>query len=298
MSGFTRIDLSKLEMPQLVETLDFEAIVAEIKADLAERAPEVAAFLELESEPLIKLVEAVAYREMLLRQRVNEAGKAVMLATAGGSDLDNLAALFGVQRLLVDPGDPDAIPPVPATYESDERLRLRAQLSLEAHTTAGSEGSYTFWALSAAPDVRDVNISSPNPGEVLVTVLDENGAPSQVVLDAVDEKLSHENVRPLTDHVTVRGANLIEYEIKATLTLLDGPDNAVVIAAADASVRAYAERQFHLGHDITVSGLHAALHVEGVQNVALTEPITDLDIAPHEAARNVGVTLSFGGRDE
>ena len=44
-----------------------------------------------------------AYRELLIRQRVNDAARGVMLATASGTDLDNLAANFNVERLLITP---------------------------------------------------------------------------------------------------------------------------------------------------------------------------------------------------
>ncbi|NUV25651.1 hypothetical protein MS6204_04603 [Escherichia coli] len=44
--------------------------------------------LELESEPATKLLQENAYRELLLRQRINEAAQAVMVAYAMGGDLD------------------------------------------------------------------------------------------------------------------------------------------------------------------------------------------------------------------
>ncbi len=43
--------------------------------------------LELESEPATKLLQENAYRELLLRQRINEAAQAVMVAYAMGGDL-------------------------------------------------------------------------------------------------------------------------------------------------------------------------------------------------------------------
>jgi len=49
--------------PDVVETLNYEAIVAAIKADVEAAAPEFADVLALESEPVVKLIEAFAYRE-------------------------------------------------------------------------------------------------------------------------------------------------------------------------------------------------------------------------------------------
>ncbi len=48
--------------------------------------------LALESEPIVKNLQENTYREVLLRQRINEAAQAAMLAYAIGSDLDQLAA--------------------------------------------------------------------------------------------------------------------------------------------------------------------------------------------------------------
>ncbi len=151
--------------------------------------------------PLVKLMESAAYVVLTLRQRVNDASGAVMLAYAGGADLDNLAALFAVERQVVESGNLDAIPPIPPTYEDDARLRRRVQLSLEGHRTAGPVGSYLFWGLSADPRVKDIDVASPNPGEVRITVLsiEGDGTPDQELLETVDAALNHEDVRPLTD---------------------------------------------------------------------------------------------------
>ena len=120
MSNFTPIDLSKLPAPDVIETLDFETLLTNYINDFVARNPNYATLLE--SDPAIILMQVVAYREMLLRARINEAAKANMLAYATKGDLDNLAAFFGVERL---------------EDETDERLRKRTQLALEGFSTAG-----------------------------------------------------------------------------------------------------------------------------------------------------------------
>ncbi|MBA1446582.1 MAG: baseplate J/gp47 family protein [Chromatiales bacterium] len=297
--GFTPIDLSQLAAPDVVEALDYETILAEMKADLLVRDPTLTA-VELESEPVSKLLEVCAYRELLIRQRVNDTAKAVMLAYAAGTNLDHLGALFGVERQIVDPGDPNAIPPTDPVYEDDARFRQRIQISLEGHSTAGSVGGYTFHALSADPDVRDVSVVSPADGEVVVTVLSAtgDGVPSAAVQDAVLAALNVEDVRPLTDRVTVQAVTIIPYTVEATLKFYAGPDAGVVRQAADDAVVAYVADHYALGHDITLSGLYAALHQPGVQKVTLTQPVGDIVVEPHLAARCDTVTVTDGGIDE
>lgn len=92
------IDLSKLPAPKIVEELSFEEILAAMRADFEGRCPGWTA-AALESDPANKILEVAAYRELLLRQRINEAARACMLAFASGSDLDHLSAFYAVSRL-------------------------------------------------------------------------------------------------------------------------------------------------------------------------------------------------------
>lgn len=292
------IDLTLLAAPDVVEELDFETIFNAMLADLQARDATFTALVP--SDPAYKIIEVCAYRELLMRARINDAAKAVMLAYAAGADLDQLAALMGVTRLVVDPGDPEAIPPVAPTYETDANLRARVQLAPEGQSTAGPAGAYEYHALSADADVLDVDVSSPAPGQVLVTVLSASGdgTPGQGLLDTVEAALSEEDVRPLTDQVIVQAATIVAYEVAAELTLYAGPDGEVVRLAAEEAVADYAAQHHRLGHDITLSGLYAALHRPGVQKVTLTSPAADIVIGAQQASHCTGITVTAGGTDE
>lgn len=296
--GFTAVDLSQLAAPDVVEQIDFEAILAAMLADLRARDPEFDALVE--SDPAYKILQVAAYRETLLRQRVNEAGRAVMLAYAAGADLDNLGALFSQQRLVLDPGNANAIPPVPPTLEGDNDFRRRIQLSLEGFSTAGPRGAYIFHALSASGDVLDASATSPTPGDVLITILSRtgDGTAGPALVNTVEAALNDDDVRPLTDTVTVQSATIVNYTIAATLYFYDGPDRAVVLASAQAAVEVYAEAQRRLGRDVTLSGIYAALHQPGVQRVDLVAPAANLVIGTNEASRVTSISLTDGGVDE
>lgn len=299
MSGFTVINLDKLPFAPAIPEKDFETLLAEIRAEVLARAPELEPALALESELAAKLCEAFAYRLLILRQEINEAAKGNMLAYAAGPALDQLAALFGVTRQVVQEADPDAVPPVAEVLEDDTRLRTRTQLALEGFSTAGPRGSYIFWGLSASPDVKDIGVDSPVPGEVVITVLSRlgDGTPDAALISAVDATLNDEDVRPLTDLVTVQAATILPYEVEATLTLYSGPDESLVVKAAQEVVEVYVSDHHRLGHDITISGLHAALHQAGVQNVDLSQPAAHIEVEDHQAAYCTGITLTVGGRD-
>lgn len=293
--AFTTVDLSRLSPPPVVEALDFETIFAAMLADLQARDPAFSALVE--SDPAYKILQVAAYRELLVRQRVNDAARAVMLAFATGADLDHIGANFGVGRLVIDPGNPSAIPPVPATMESDADFRARIQLSPEGYTTAGSEGSYVFHALGADGGVRDAQAVSPTPGDVTVYVLARSGTGTAgpELLGKVAAALNAERVRPMTDRVSVLSAAVVPYSIEASLVIYPGPDPEVVRAQALAAAQAYAEAQRRIGFDVTRSGIFAALHQPGVQNVVLTAPAADLVMAEGQASHCSAITITLGG---
>jgi phage-related baseplate assembly protein len=294
--AFSAIDLSALPAPDVVQPLDYETIRSAMLADFQVIYPSFSASA-LESEPVVKLVEVAAYRELLLRQRVNDAARAVMLAFSVGSDLDHLAALFNVERLVITPANPDAAPPVAAVLESDTSLRRRTQLALEAITTAGSAGSYLFHALSASPLVKDAAIVSPTPGVVNVYVLSTagDGVPNAPLLAAVAERLNGNTVRPLTDQVSVIAASVSAYAVTASVHVLPGPGAEQVRAAAQAAAEAKVAELHGLGRDITLSAIYAALHQPGVQKVTLTSPSADITRDGSQAAYCSGVTVTLAG---
>lgn len=296
MSIYTPIDLSTVPAPDVVETLSYETILAAMLADLQARDPAFTALVE--SDPAYKILEVCAYRELLIRQRVNDGARAVMLAYSTGADLENLAALFGVTRKTIDPGNPTAVPPVPATYETDAALRTRTQLALEGLSTAGPIGAYQFHAISVE-GVKDAGIQGPpdtDPGDVLVTILADagDGTADAPLIAAVEAALNDEDVRPLTDVVTVQSASIVNYQVIATLYVQPGPDPEIVRAAALASVHAFTAAQHRVGGDIRLSALYAALHVGGVERVTLAAPgiVADLVNGPTEAPYCTDITLT------
>ncbi|HCX00650.1 MAG: baseplate assembly protein [Pantoea sp.] len=299
------IDLSQLPAPDVVETLDYETLLAERKATLislypAEQQQAITRTLTLESEPLVKLLQENAYRELILRQRINEAAKANMVAWATGSDLDQLGANNGVTRLTLRAADNSTIPPTAAVMESDDNFRMRIAAAFEGLSVAGPSGAYEYHAKSADGRVADVSATSPAPAEVVITVLSREGdgtAPADL-LTIVANALNDEDVRPVADRVRVQAAAIVDYRVDATLYLYPGPEAEPVRAAAEAKLIAFINAQSRLGRDIRQSALYAALHVEGVQRVELAQPTEDVVLDKTQAAYCSGYSIAVGGSDE
>ncbi|ENX35781.1 baseplate assembly protein [Acinetobacter courvalinii] len=289
----TRIDLSALPFPNVLETLDFEAELQACKAEVIARDPELEEALNFESEPMVKLLQAFAYRTLLKTGQINEKAKALMLAYAKGSDLDHLAANRDVYRKTIIEANPNANPPTEAVMEEDEDLRRRVQLQPES-MSAGSEGCYQFWGLSAHGHVKDISVTSPTEGVVEIWVQShvDEVAP-QSLLDIVDQTITPGKRRPFTDKVYVKASTPWEWTLNADLILFPGPDSEVVLKAAEEAVLEYSKLVNSQGYDVTRSALFKALHQGGVQNVILNSPAADIVIPKSRYAKNIGMNISI-----
>lgn len=296
---FTAVDLSRLPAPDIIETLDYETLLAEAVARFKAEMAALGVTIETrDSDPAIKLLQTFTYLAQLLRQRVNDAARAVMPAFAVGSDLDNIAALFGIVRKVITPAY--SAQGTPAVMESDTEFRRRMVLAPEGFSVAGPEGAYVFHALSADAAVLDATATSPAPGEVVVAILARtgNGAASAELVAAVQAYISADTRRPLTDLVTVRSVEVVPFTVDYDLTTYSGPDADLVLAASLASVQAYAEESHRVGRDVTMSALYRAAHVEGAQNVRFNAPLADIPITRLQAAYCTAVTGRLAGTSE
>ena len=279
MSRFTAIDLSAMTPPDIIETLDYEAIVTDMRDDLVARFPDIVGVIDLESEPARKLIEAFAYRELLLRARINDSARAVLLASSYAGNLDHLGALFATAR---------------QDGESDDRFRRRIQLAPEAFSVAGPKGAYQYHALKVAPWARDVSAVMTAPGTVRVTML-KGGAepvPTPTELQSVLIALRDDAVRPLTDVVQVLGPQVVPVTIDARLTLYPGPDGTLVQTRALAALAAWVERNRMLGMNLRRSAIFARLHQEGVHSVELLGPAEDLVLDENEVYAITALTVT------
>lgn len=292
------ITLSQLPQPDVIEVLDFETILAERKAYFvslypADQQAAIAATLALESEPITKLLQENAYRELILRQRINDAAVANMLAWAKGSDLDNLVANWKVQRLIIQTGDDTATPPVPEIKEDDEALILRALMAWDGLSVAGPTGAYEYFALSADGKVADAKGSSPAPAEALVTILstEGDGTADATLIAKVTQALSHEDTRPVADRLSVQSAGILHYTITAQLHISSqGAEADVILQAARDQLATFINPRRRIGVEVPRSAIDAALHVQGVRKVDLIG-WADIATSPTQAAYCTGFTV-------
>lgn len=244
------IDLTALPAPKVLETPDFESLVTRHKADLVERHPPAAEVIALESEPLVKQIEAFSYREMLFRDRINDAARSNLLAFARGADLDHKGAFYNLKRL------PD---------ELDPSYLRRIQLRIASLAGNGTAEQYMLIALTASGNVRDVDVYRTSPGVAVVLWLHDEALRGQTI-DEVTAAMNLPNARPLGIDISVTTARPAAIDVIATIWRdADAPIDLVsqVAKAFPATFAAYAK----LGRGIPRSWITTRLHTAGVVRV-------------------------------
>lgn len=292
---FASLDLSLVPAPQVVAPVDYETIRAARIAELTARFIAFGVPFDvgaIESDPSVIHQEEDAYREMLDRQAINDASVSVMLAYATGADLDNLAALLGLRRLIVTP----ATDTTPAVMQSDDELRSLCRVALEGSAVGLTGGGYRLIALQAAPEVKAVGLVKSPGGRVDVILLGRtvDGVVSDDVVARVNSILQADDGGQLTDIVTVRSVMPLAYDIVVDAIIPAGPSPAPIRMASVAALAAAATRLQTIGGVAPTDALIAAGRVAPMTKFILVSPTEDVVAAPDAApyARSITVNLT------
>lgn len=279
-------ELANLPLPIIIEQISYEDRYAAFRNQLV--AIFAAAGIEydvedLETDPAQILLQTASYSDLLLRQRINEAIRANLLAFANGTDLDHLAQFYDVERL---------------TGESDSALRVRVVLAIRGRSTGGTEPRYRSVALGADPRVADVAVYTVGRDptvHVAVFSRDNAGVADAELLAKVDAALQAPAVRMVNDRIVVAAASRVAMPVTANVWLLP-ETSAAIVEQMKAKLSAAWAAQMGLGRDVTRSWLIANLMIDGVQKVEILAPVADIVVPFNQAAAIGAVTLNTIGR--
>lgn len=169
----------------------------------------------------------------------------------------------GAQNTTITTGGADA--------ESDSDFADRIRLAPNSFSVAGPEKAYVYHAKSVSPAIIDVKVDSPTPGEVDVYVLLTDGTlPTEDTLEQIEEHLSDENIRPLSDYVVVKAPTASNYEIELHywINQEDSSKAAQIQADVEAAVEQYRLwQQTKIGRDITPGKLLQLVFAAGASRV-------------------------------
>lgn len=163
-----------------------------------------------------------------------------------------------------------------AEQEEDDSYYERMRESMESFSTAGPINSYIYHAKSVSAAVSDVAATSPEPGYVDVRILLQGGQqPTETVLQEIEAALNADDVRPLTDVVTVSKPDEDPFEIDVSFFIERGSvlSTSIIENKARAAVESYIEWQTgKMGRDINPSYLVQMMMEAGVKRVEVRKP--------------------------
>ena len=185
--------------------------------------------------------------------------------------------------------------------ESDTAFYNRMRESEESYTTAGPRGSYAYHAKSVSSQISDVSAESPEDGVADVRIMLYGGKlPDKELIDRVQEYLSADDIRPMTDKVIVAAPDTIEFDIEATYYI--PRDKAATTKEIKQAVELATEnytlwQTSKMGRDINPSYFNAMLMESGIKRVDITTAVfTGIPKGSVAVLRNCNVT--FGGVED
>ena len=167
-----------------------------------------------------------------------------------------------------------------ADEEEDDRYRERIWLGRERKSTAGSKGTYIYYAKSADVRVIEVSVRNGGAGIVDVAVLGEGFSTPIDLLKNVQDRLSSENVRPLTDTVHVQEAIVRNIAINATLYA----KNVEGIDINDIKQR-FSPFEGKFGTRLSIAKIYDLLQDDNIVDVSLEDPAEAIAAAWNETLK-------------
>ncbi len=188
-----------------------------------------------------------------------------------------------------------------ADLESDDDLRERIAIAPERFSTAGSFGAYEYFAKQASNLVSDVFVTSENPGEVDIYILQEGGAmPTAEVKKIVEDALTDRKVRPLTDNLFVKSPEIVNFDIDLIyyISSSDAASAATIKAKVDAAIEDFILWQrLEIGRDINKTELEYRIRAAGAKRVEISAP-TNSPVEDNQIAICENVNVVYAGLEK
>jgi len=174
------IDIRSLPKPDVMQVLDYEAILNQNRANFKTLVP---TWQELDSDEFSLILQAFAYRELHLRAEFNNLASAFFLSTSSGTNLDNYSIFYGVERLrgskpyaiyefsLSDVLGQDVVIPKNLVL-TDETSTYEARLLADVVIAAGTDkasGTVELQLETLSDEVKTEIITTPLPFVVTAT---------------------------------------------------------------------------------------------------------------------------------
>ncbi len=185
--------------------------------------------------------------------------------------------------------------------EEDESLAERVFLAPSSYSVAGSQDAYIYWAKTYNTAIGSVVVQSPNPCEVKIYILMDDGTiPGSGVVSGLQDFLSATTIRPLTDQVEVLTPTAETFNVALTyyINRSDSAQAAAIQSAVSDAVDDYILWQTtDIGKDINPSELIRRVIDAGAKRVVVTAP-TFTTVTATKVAQLGTKTVTYGGLED
>lgn len=185
--------------------------------------------------------------------------------------------------------------------EEDESLAERVFLAPSSYSVAGSQDAYIYWAKTYNTAIGSVVVTSPNPCEVKIYILMDDGTiPGSGVVSGLQDFLSATTIRPLTDQVEVLTPTAETFNVALTyyINRSDSAQAAAIQSAVSEAVDDYILWQTtDIGKDINPSELIRRVIDAGAKRVVVTAP-TFTTVTATKVAQLGTKTVTYGGLED
>ena len=149
--------------------------------------------------------------------------------------------------------------------EDEEVYRERIRNFGLASITTGPEQQYESAALAVSTQIIDARAINDGGGEVGVYLILAEGADQSIIFTSVQLALSDITVRPLTDHVTVKAANNINYTLNVKVWYSTYSALGPIVNSTIAEYKAWQDNR--IGRAFNPDKLMAMLYQAGCERV-------------------------------
>lgn len=185
--------------------------------------------------------------------------------------------------------------------EDDTSLAERTFLAPSGYSTAGPQDAYTFWTRTYNTDIGSVRPTTPEPGKVTVYILMQDGTiPGVEVIEGLQEFLAQEEVRPMTDLVTVSAPEVRTFDISLTYYIARSNQAAAttIQEQVNAAVRDFITWQTtEIGRDLNPTELIRRVREAGAKRVELEAP-EYASISETQVAQLGTQAVTYGGLED
>lgn len=163
-----------------------------------------------------------------------------------------------------------------AEKEDNASYYERMRDSMESFSTAGPINGYIYWTKTVSAAVLDVAVTSPEACVVDVRVILQDGQEATpTVLKEIEEALNADDIRPLTDIVTVSAPDTVDFSVDVTFYIAQ--PNRESAAAIEREVRAAVDnfivwQTSKMGRDVNPSYLIKMMMDAGAKRVEVRQP--------------------------